>query len=256
MASIINASTSSGVVTTADTSGILQFQTAGTAAVTVDASQNVGIGTASPTSKFCVGTASSGNETNALMQVNMATPTIAGGTGMLALGSTDAAAVDKGGVVSFHANTTTLSGYPLAFIAGKYETAGAGVYSGYLQFATSNSSGTVVERMRIDSAGNITIQAAARAVITTNNTLSFNMNTASNFSCTPTATGALTFTNITSGQSGFILLINTGGYAITAAATTKVSTSMLATISTAGTYLLSYFSNGTNVYVTNSGALS
>jgi hypothetical protein len=41
MASIINAATSGGLVTTADTSGILQLQTAGTTAVTVNASQNV-----------------------------------------------------------------------------------------------------------------------------------------------------------------------------------------------------------------------
>jgi hypothetical protein len=52
MASIINAATSGGLITTADTSGILQLQTAGTTAVTVDASQNVGIGTASPSVKF------------------------------------------------------------------------------------------------------------------------------------------------------------------------------------------------------------
>jgi len=52
MASIINAATSGGLITTADTSGILQLQTAGTTAVTVDASQNVGVGTASPTKKL------------------------------------------------------------------------------------------------------------------------------------------------------------------------------------------------------------
>jgi len=44
MASIINAATSGGLISTADTSGILQLQTASTTAVTVDASQNVGIG--------------------------------------------------------------------------------------------------------------------------------------------------------------------------------------------------------------------
>jgi hypothetical protein len=44
MTTTINASTSAGLVNTADTSGILQLQTAGTAAVTIDASQNVGIG--------------------------------------------------------------------------------------------------------------------------------------------------------------------------------------------------------------------
>jgi hypothetical protein len=50
MASSINASTSGagGVITTADNTGILNLQTASTTAVTVDASQNVGIGTTSP----------------------------------------------------------------------------------------------------------------------------------------------------------------------------------------------------------------
>jgi len=41
MTTTINASTSSGLVNTADTSGILQLQTASTAAITIDASQNV-----------------------------------------------------------------------------------------------------------------------------------------------------------------------------------------------------------------------
>jgi hypothetical protein len=50
MASIINALSSGtgGIVTSGDASGILQLQTSNTAAVTIDGSQNVGIGTASP----------------------------------------------------------------------------------------------------------------------------------------------------------------------------------------------------------------
>jgi hypothetical protein len=57
----INASTSGagGVITTADNTGILNIQTAGTNAVTVDASQNVGIGTTSPSTysaKFAIKT--------------------------------------------------------------------------------------------------------------------------------------------------------------------------------------------------------
>ena len=52
MTTTINASTTAGLVQTADTSGVLALQTAGTTAVTVDASQNVGIGTASPASKL------------------------------------------------------------------------------------------------------------------------------------------------------------------------------------------------------------
>ena len=54
MTTTINASTVSGLVNTADTSGILQLQTASTAALTIDASQNVGIGTASPAYKLNV----------------------------------------------------------------------------------------------------------------------------------------------------------------------------------------------------------
>lgn len=101
-----------------------------------------------------------------------------------------------------------------------------------------------------------TFTAAQRGSATTDNDLSFDLSVGNNFTCTPTGTGALTFTNHTAGQSGYVLLINTGGYAITAAATTKLGASTLATISTAGTYLLSYYDNGTNAYVTASGALS
>jgi hypothetical protein len=104
--------------------------------------------------------------------------------------------------------------------------------------------------------GTQTYTAPQRGTVTTDNDGSFDMNVTNNFKCTPTATFALTFTNITAGQSGYVLLVNTGGYAVTAAATTKVSASFLATVSTAGTYLLSYFTDGTNVYVTASGALS
>jgi len=54
LASSINASTTAGVVTTADTSGLLALQTAGTTALTVDTSQNVGVGTTSPAYKLDV----------------------------------------------------------------------------------------------------------------------------------------------------------------------------------------------------------
>ena len=44
MPSIINSNTSSGLVTSGSTDGVLQLQTASTTAVTIDASQNVGVG--------------------------------------------------------------------------------------------------------------------------------------------------------------------------------------------------------------------
>lgn len=101
-----------------------------------------------------------------------------------------------------------------------------------------------------------TFTLSQRGTVTTDNDGSFDMNVTNNFKCTPTGTFALTFTNITAGQSGYILLVNTGGYAVTAAATTKVGASFLTGVSAAGTYLISYLSDGTNVYCTASGALS
>ena len=100
--------------------------------------------------------------------------------------------------------------------------------------------------------------ASQRGASTTDNDLSFDLDVTNNFKCTPTAGGTLTFTNIGSaaGQSGFILLVNGSNYSIAAAATTKVGSTLLSTISATGTYLLSYYSDGTNVYVTGSGALA
>ena len=92
---------------------------------------------------------------------------------------------------------------------------------------------------------------AQRGVTITDNDGSFDMNGGNNFKCTPTGAITLTFTNITDGQSGFILLVNSG-QTVSAHANTKVDANLLATVSTAGTYLISYFSDGTNVYLTNS----
>jgi hypothetical protein len=101
-----------------------------------------------------------------------------------------------------------------------------------------------------------TWSASQRGTITTANTGSFDQSVTNNFKCTPTSTFTLTFTNHTSGQSGYVILVNTSGYAVSAAATTKVGSSLLATISAAGTYILSYIDDGTNAYVTSSGALA
>jgi hypothetical protein len=229
MAVTINASTSAGLVQTADTTGQLQLQTAGTTAVTIDTSQNVGIGgTAGSTFKLDVIANSSSNALQ-LRAINNDTSGTSASSLVAQNGSGTVVQLQTYGT---DAILNVSSNNPLAF-------------------RTNNT-----ERMRIDSAGNVLIAKAARATITTDNDLSFDMNAASNFKCTPTALGTLTFTNITSGQSGFVLLVNTGGYAISAAATTEVSSTTLTTISTAGTYLLSYFSDGTHVFLTNSGALA
>ena len=97
----------------------------------------------------------------------------------------------------------------------------------------------------------VTVTGGAVGTMTTDNDGSFAMSASNNFKCTPAGNFALTFTAIVA-QSGNILFINSGGHTISAHANTKVDANFLATVSTAGTYLVSYFSDGTNVYMTNS----
>ena len=102
-----------------------------------------------------------------------------------------------------------------------------------------------------------TFPVSQRGTTTTDNDLSFDLNATNNFKCTPAGTGTLTFTNITVGQSGNILLINSGGHAISLHANTKGDANLASTISTAGTYWLSYFcGDGTNVQVVTSAVFA
>ena len=101
--------------------------------------------------------------------------------------------------------------------------------------------------------GKVTVGTNAVGTLTTDNDGSFDMAASNNFKCTPSGNFTLTFTNIVS-QSGNILLVNSGGHTVSAHTNSKVDANLLATVSTAGTYLISYFSDGTNVYLTNSAA--
>lgn len=102
-----------------------------------------------------------------------------------------------------------------------------------------------------------TFTASQRGTATTDNDGSFDQSVTNNFICTPAGNVTLTFTNHTSGQSGFVLFVNTGGYTgHSVAATTKVDSSFLSTINATGTYLISYFDNGTNAYCVTSKVLA
>jgi len=106
------------------------------------------------------------------------------------------------------------------------------------------------ESVKVD---NLTVDGTARSADVVDNDGSFDLNAGTNFTCTPTGNITLTFTNIPDGQSGTIVLVNTGGHTISAASTTKVmGADMLTTITTAGTYVIGYISDGTNVRVYNS----
>jgi hypothetical protein len=111
-----------------------------------------------------------------------------------------------------------------------------------------------VDTLKADVADTLT--APFRGTVTTDNDLSFDMNATNFFKCTPTTTAALTFTNITAGQSGNIWLDNSAGVVISAAASTYIASADLTTISTAGVYFLSYYSDGTNVMVSATPAVT
>jgi hypothetical protein len=120
-------------------------------------STGLGIGTSSPAGKLHVSGVTNLVASAGSIAVNISgtTPSIGGGQGMVQIYSTDAVAADAGGVLTFNANTTSAANYVMAGIAGKYQTAGAGVYGGYLQFMVTATNGTPTERMRIDSSGNL-----------------------------------------------------------------------------------------------------
>jgi len=88
--------------------------------------------------------------------------------------------------------------------------------------------------------------------IVTDGTL--DLDTANNFKYTPGAADTLEFSNETAGQAGFITLINPSAYTISLGSEVKKGASW--DVSTAGTYLVSYYSDGTSVYVSASEALS
>jgi hypothetical protein len=95
-----------------------------------------------------------------------------------------------------------------------------------------------------------------RNALTTDNDGSFDMNANNNFKCTPSGNFALTFTNFADGQSGYILLINSGGHTVSLHANSKADANLATTVTSAGTYLISYVSDGTNAYLTNSAVFA
>ena len=81
------------------------------------------------------------------------------------------------------------------------------------------------------------------------------LNTAINYLYTPAAADVLEFSNETTGQSGFIKLINPSGYTISLGSEVKAAATFATDVTVAGTYLITYFSDPTNVYVSASAIL-
>jgi hypothetical protein len=138
MASTINGTSTGngGLISTGDDSGILNIQTNETTAITVDASQNVGIGTTSPVVKLNV--VGSNNANNA---------GVAGGSYGIRFENGVTYSL-TGSAISGVDNTFTTSFQPLT------------VNGSQLGFAISGT-----ERMRIDSSGNVGIGTTSPATL-------------------------------------------------------------------------------------------
>jgi len=170
MASIISAGTTSStsLVASGDTSGVLQLATNnGTTAVTIDASQQVGIGTTSPTAKVDV-------------------------RGILK------STVASGASATFYSNTTAVnmgdvSGVP--YIQGIFQSGG----NSGLAFYNYSS-----EAMRIDSSGNLLVGTTSLGAYTTKLTLSYNSGT-TNWSVGPNSGSPTNFYISANGTQGVYL---------------------------------------------------
>jgi hypothetical protein len=133
MPSTINSTTTAGVAIQGDNSGVLALQTNnGTTAVTIDTSQNVGIGTASPQSSLqvsgAISSAPTGTGVHLGIQSSYALIQLNGGAG-------------AGSVIDFSQSGSDYLGRIL------YENT-----SNYMFFATNTA-----ERMRIDSSGRVLV---------------------------------------------------------------------------------------------------
>lgn len=157
MTTTLNASTAGagGFIATSDNSGVLALQTAGTTAITVDASQNVGIGTTSPSTKLEVASPA-------------ATPVVL----RLASNKTGTGSGDKGRL-DFYSADNSGTAYQLGYMDCD-RSDGTGTAS-YIAWA-NRVSGTVAERMRITSGGNVSI-ATSGAGITTSGSYALNLGT-------------------------------------------------------------------------------
>jgi hypothetical protein len=154
-----------------------------------------------------------------------------------------------GEYVGFQAAGTTTS-YTITMPAAVATTTGQALTSSDAGVASWSTVGDA------SLASDQTWTGSQRGTLVTDNDGSFDQNGGNNFFCTPSGNATLTFTNHTGGQSGYILFDNAGAHTVSLHATTKGDANLATTLSTAGTYLVSYLDNGTNAYLTTSAVFA
>ena len=171
--------------------------------------------------------------------------TTADGTVTISNTVTDTNTMGSGFTVSAttDTNATTITqGDDLMFTAG----------SGITQETTADGTVTTTLDLTSDQAWT----GSQRATLVVDNDGSFDLNAGQNFKCTPAAGLTLTFTNFANGQSGYIILVNSGGHAIARHADSIADANFVSTVSAAGTYIISYISDGTDAFLTNSAIMA
>lgn len=142
-------------------SGVIQLN--GSDKLTISSTGFAVTGSITATTTAFIGTTSSFGGTVA--QFNGANVVQANGVGMVSIASSDAVAADKGGSLALGAKTNggaATNAYPMGVISGRAENTSN--LAGYFAVATSDASGTIAEKLRINSSGNVGIGTSSPVV--------------------------------------------------------------------------------------------
>ena len=125
---------------------LLSTGASGTERLRIDSSGNVGVGTASPASKLDIRFPTNPSSDNGV------------GSNVLRIATSVSQGADIGGAIGLGGEG--VGSVIFGQIAGRKENSNSSSNSGYLQFNTLDNSGTMYERLRIDSSGNVGVGAS------------------------------------------------------------------------------------------------